>query len=90
MGAVQCWAMCANDESEKQDTEGGHWQNQWCGGVHKFHFKVIPDFCYKVNVTTAYLGDVKLAYPHEAGDQWVVEDVVGCSTLWNERNLKVA
>jgi hypothetical protein len=34
-------------------------------GVDKFHFKVIPEFNYKVNVTTAYLGDVKFAYPHE-------------------------
>ena len=47
------------------------------GGVDKFHLKVIPEFCYKVDVTTAYLGYVKLAYPHEDGDQWVVKDVVG-------------
>jgi hypothetical protein len=51
------------------------------GGVDKFHFKVIPEFCYKVDVTTAYLGDVKLAYPHEDGDQWLVKDVVGTYTL---------
>ena len=57
------------------------------GGVDKFHFKVILDFCYKVDMNTTYLGGVKLAYPHEVGDQWVVEDVVGSSTLWNERNL---
>ncbi len=60
------------------------------GGVDKFHFKVIPQFCYKVDVTTAYLGDVKLAYPHEDGDQWLVKDVVGGCTLWNERNLRAA
>ena len=60
------------------------------GGVDKFHFKVIPEFCYKVDVTTAYLGDVKLAYPHEDGDQWLVKDVVGGCTLWNERNLRAA
>lgn len=60
------------------------------GGVDKFHFKTIPQFCYKVDVTTAHLGDVKLAYPHEDGDQWVVGDVVGGSTLWNERSLKAA
>ena len=58
------------------------------GGVDKFHFKVIPEFCYKIDVTVAYLGDVKLAYPHEDGDQWLVKDVVGGCTLWNERNLK--
>jgi hypothetical protein len=63
------------------------------GGVDKFHFKVIPQFCCKVDVTTAHIGDVKLAYPHENGDQtdqWVVKDVVGGSTLWNERSLRAA
>ena len=55
-----------------------------------FHFKVIPDLCYKVDVTIAYLGGVKLAYPHEAGDQWIIEDVLGGNTLWIEKNLRAA
>jgi hypothetical protein len=50
-------------------------------GVDKFHFKIIPEFCYKVDVITAYLGDVKLAYPYEDRDQWLVKDVVGGCTL---------
>ena len=29
-----------------------------CGDADKFHFKVIPEFCYKIDVTTAYLGSV--------------------------------
>ena len=58
------------------------------GGVDKFYFKVIPQFCYKVDVTTAHIDDVKLAYPHEDGDQWVVKDVVGGNTFWNERSLR--
>jgi hypothetical protein len=58
------------------------------GDVDKFHFKVIPEFCYKVDMTTAYLGDVKLTYPHEDGDQWLAKDVVGGCTLWNERNMR--
>ena len=60
------------------------------GGADKFHFKLIPDFWYKVDANIAHLGDVRLPYPHEAKDQWVVEDVVGGGTLWNERNLKAA
>jgi hypothetical protein len=59
-------------------------------GVDKFHFKVIPQFCYKVDVTTAHMGDMKLAYPNEDGDQWLVKNVVGGSTLWNERSLRAA
>jgi hypothetical protein len=60
------------------------------GGVDKFHFKTIPEFCYKVDVTNAIMGEARLPYPHEAGDQWKVEDVVGGITLWNERKLKAA
>ena len=58
------------------------------GCVDKFHFKLIPNFCYKVDVNIAHLGDVRLPYPHEARDLWVVEDVVGGNTLWNERISK--
>ena len=58
------------------------------GGVDKFHFKVIPKFCYKVDVTATYLGNVKLVYPHEDGGQWLVKNVVEGCILWNERNLK--
>jgi hypothetical protein len=46
------------------------------------------EFSYKVDVTIAYLGDIKLAYPHEDEDQSVVKDMVGGCTLWNERNLR--
>jgi hypothetical protein len=60
------------------------------GGVDKFHFKVIPQFCYKVDVTTAHIGDVKFAYPHEDGDQWVVKNIVGGNTLWNKGSLRAA
>ena len=51
------------------------------GAVDKFHFKVIPKFCYKVDVTTTYLGDMKPAYPQGDRDQWVVKDVVERCTL---------
>jgi hypothetical protein len=49
--------------------------------VNKFHFKLISNFCYRVDVNIAHLGDVRFTYPHEAGDQWVVEYVVGGNTL---------
>jgi hypothetical protein len=59
-------------------------------GVDKFHFKIILEFCYNVDSGIAHLGEMRLPYPHEVGDKWVVEDVVGGNTLWNRRNLKVA
>lgn len=49
--------------------------------MDKFHFKVIVDCCYKVDKTVAYLGDVKPAFLHDDGDQWLVQDVVGQCTL---------
>lgn len=59
------------------------------GDVNKFDLKVILEFCYKVDVTTSYHGDVKFVYPHEDGDQQLVQDVVeGCTMLY-ERNLRV-
>jgi hypothetical protein len=89
MGGVQCWAIRTYDESENKRWKVVISKISSVGGVDKFHFKVIPEFCYKVDVTTAYLGDVKLAYPHEDGDQWLVKNVVGSCTLWTEKNLRV-
>ena len=83
----QCVNMM-NARNSKQKVASGRISG--VGGVDKFHFKTIPEFCYKVDVSSAIMGDVRLPYPHEAGDQWVVEDVVGGCTLWNERNLKAA
>ncbi len=77
-----------NPRNNKQKVGSG--KISGVGGADKFHFKTIPEFCYKVDVNIAHLGEVRLPYPHEAGDQWVVEDVVGGCTLWNERNLRAA
>ena len=91
MDAVQCRAMCAHDECEKQQIEGGKQKiSDMGGGWTSFTSKPSPKFCYKVDVSSAILGEVRLSYPHEAKDQWVIEDVAGDNTLWNERNLKVA
>ena len=53
-----------------------------------FILRSFRSFCYKMDETTAYLGDVKFAYPHEDKDQWIVKNVVGGCTLWNEMNLR--
>ena len=46
-----------------------------------FGLSGIPEFCYKVDVNKVHLGEVRPPYLHEAGDQWVIEDVVGANTL---------
>ena len=83
----QCVHMM-NPWNNKQKVASG--KISGVGGVDKFHFKTIPEFCYKVDVSAVHLGEVRLPYPHEARDQWVAEDVVGGNTLWNERNLRAA
>jgi len=52
-------------------------------GVNKFHGRVIPNFCMKVDVAVIYMANIPLMHPHEADDQVVVQDVIGTSTLWN-------
>ena len=50
-------------------------------GFDKFHFKPIPPFFYKVDVTHAQVGDAPLMHPHPRGDQCVVADAIGGSVL---------
>lgn len=90
MYAVYRWADYAHDEPQNNKKKVGTGKISGVEGADKFHFKTIPKFCYKVDVNNAHLGEVRLPYPHEAGDQWVVEDVGGGCTLWNEWNLKAA
>ncbi len=57
-------------------------------GVDKFHFKAIPPFFYKVDVTHALIGDAPLMLPHEEGDQFLIRDVIGGSVLWSQQHMK--
>jgi hypothetical protein len=57
-------------------------------GIDKFHFKPIPQFFYKVDVTHAKVGDAPLMHPHATGDQFCVIDAIGGSVLWSQEHLK--
>ena len=50
--------------------------------VDKFHFKAIPKFFYKVDVTHA------LMHPHAGGDQFLIRDVIRGSVLWSQKHMK--
>ena len=63
-------------------------QDKWCLGVDKFHFKAIPPFFYKVDVTQALIDDAPLMLPHEEGDQFFIRDVIGGSVLWSQQHMK--
>jgi hypothetical protein len=55
------------------------------GGVHNFHFHVIPDGWLKVDVKEALQRDVALMYPHDAADQNKVGDIVNGNGIWNQK-----
>ena len=57
-------------------------------GVDRFHFKAIPQFFYKVDVTQAIKDDAPLMHPHEGGDQFLIRDVIGGSALWSQKHMK--
>ena len=57
-------------------------------GIDKFHFKPIPEFYYKVDVTHVQVGDAPLMHPHVEGDQFFVKDAIGGSVLWCHKHLK--
>ncbi len=57
--------------------------------VDKFHGRFIPIFCVKIDVMVVHVGDVPLMQPHELDDQVLMQDVVGTSTLWNWKYVKV-
>ena len=57
-------------------------------GIDSFHFKPIPQFVYKVDVTSVQVGDAPLMHPHAAGDQFFVKDCIGGSVLWLNKHLK--
>ena len=57
-------------------------------GIDKFHFKPIPQFYYKVDVTHVQVGDAPLMHPHAEGDQFLVKDAIGGSVIWRDKHLK--
>ena len=75
-----------NFKSPRQIVASGTISGVW--GVDKFHFKPIPQFFYKVDVTHAQVGDAPLMHPHPGGDQCFVADAIGGSVLWSQKHLK--
>ena len=75
-----------NFKNPREIVASGKISGVW--GVDKFHFKPIPQFFYKVDVTHALIADAPLMHPHEKGDQFLVRDVVGGSVLWSQKFMK--
>jgi hypothetical protein len=58
-------------------------------GINKIHSLPIQNFWIKVDVAIAHVVDVLLMHAHEANDQFLMKDVVGTSTLWNWKYVKI-
>lgn len=60
------------------------------GGQDKFHFQVIQDSCYKVDVKEAIWPQVSLMFPNQMDEQTKVKDTVGSSAIWEAKFIKSA
>ncbi len=60
------------------------------GGQDKFHFQLIADSCYKVDVKEAIWPQVSLMFPNHMDGQTKVKDTVGSSVLWEGKFIKAA
>jgi hypothetical protein len=55
------------------------------GGIDKFHFNTILESWLKVDVKEVMSSIADLMYLHKGADQYVMKDVVGGITLWDEK-----
>jgi hypothetical protein len=58
------------------------------GGEAKFHFVDIPDKWFKIDIREALLPQTALMYVNEPADQYLVGDVVGTASIWDQRYIK--
>jgi hypothetical protein len=76
-----------NPKIQKQKVALGKISGLW--GIDKFHGLPIPKFWIKIDIAIAHVVDVPLMHTHEADDQFLMKDVVGTSTLWNWKYVKI-
>jgi hypothetical protein len=58
------------------------------GGEAKFHFVDIPDKWFKIDIREALLPETALMYVNEPADQYLVGNIVGTSSIWDQRYIK--
>jgi hypothetical protein len=59
------------------------------GGEQKFHFREIPERCFKVDVREALQRETTLMYPNKDADQVIVGDMVGTAAIWDQKFMKL-
>jgi hypothetical protein len=60
------------------------------GREAKFHFVDIPDKWFKIDIWEPLLPETALMYVKEPADQYLVGDIVGTTSIWNQRYIKKA
>lgn len=60
------------------------------GGVDKFHFMLIPETWFKIDVREVLQPNVPLMYPNKDADQETLKDVQGGNAIWSKKYLKLA
>jgi hypothetical protein len=58
------------------------------GGEAKFHFVDIPDKWFKIDIREALLPETALMYVNEPADQYLVGNIVGTTSIWDQRYIK--
>ena len=59
-------------------------------GIGKFHFMLIPENWFKIDVREVLQPNVPLMYPKEDVDQEKLKDVQGGNAIWDRKYMKVA
>ena len=60
------------------------------GGVDKFHFLVIPDNWFKIDIREVLQPNVALMYPKKDANQEKLKDVQGGNAIWDRKYMKLA
>ena len=53
------------------------------GGVDKFHFTIIPNTWFKIDIRNIFAPDVPLMWENVSADQMKMEDVKGDNVVWD-------
>ena len=60
------------------------------GGIDKFHFILILENWFKIDVREVLQPNMPLMYPKEDADQEKLKDVQGGNAIWDRKYMKVA
>ena len=60
------------------------------GGNDKFHFAIILEMWFKINIKEIFASDVPLMWENAMAKQFKVGDIKGGNAIWDQKFLKLA